>query len=160
VIETHEEEKNATMWTSLPQVRQLLGLGWHRHLPAEAGVTFTSIAILGWSGCKGEEMWKWLEKWHMEAENCALDPRQACAKEDVERRFAEEYGKPYEKSLRGIVDLLVNLGLIYRETHQGEEVLRIPDLLPLPEDCLRLSRAEKAFLEIIREECPFCAGNC
>lgn len=105
-------------------------------------------------------MWKWLEKWHMEAESCALDPRQACAKEDVERRFAEEYGKPYEKSLRGIVDLLVNLGLIYRETHQGEEVLRIPDLLPLPEDCLRLSRAEKAFLEIIREECPFCAGNC
>lgn len=159
MIETREEEKNATMWTSLPQVQQLLGLGWHRHLPAEAGVTFTSIAILGWSGCKGEEMWKWLERWHVEAEIHALEPRQACAKQDVERRFAEEYGKPYEKSLRGIVDLLIELGLVYRDTEDGEEVLKIPVLLPLPEDCLRLSQAERTFLEIIRKERPHCPGE-
>ena len=160
VIETLEEERNAKMWTTLPPVRQLLGLGWHRHLPAEAGVTFTSIAILGWSGCKGEEMWKWLERRHSEAENCALDPRQACAKEDVERRFKEEYGKPYEKGLRGMVDLLIDLGHIYKDEQEGEEVLRIPSLLPLPEDCLKLSQAERALLEVIRDEGPFCQGNC
>lgn len=158
VIRMYEEEKNATMWTSLPQVRQFLGLGWHRHLPAEAGVTFTSIAILGWSGCKGEEMWKWLERWHAEAKNYTPDPRQACAKEDVERRFAEEYGKPYRKSLRGIVKLLVDLGLARKATRDGEEVLEIPELLPLPEDCLTLSDAEKALLSILREGGRYRAG--
>jgi len=156
VIDLLEEEKNATMWTSLPQIRQLLGLGWHRHLPPEAGVTFTSIAILGWSGARGGDMWRWLEKWYSEAERYPLDPRQACAKEDVERRFKEEYGKPYEKSVRGMVELLVDLGLVYRETEEGEEVLKIPELLPLPEDCLKLSKAERELLQVMRSECPFC----
>lgn len=155
MIDTREEEKNATMWTSLPQVQQFLGLGWHRHLPAEAGVTFTSVAILGWSNCKGEEMWKWLEIWHDQAQAYEPDPQQACAKEDVERRFAQEHGKPYDRSLRGIVDLLIELGLVYKDVQDGEEILKIPDLLPLPEDCLTLSRAERDFLEILRAGCPY-----
>ena len=58
-------------------------------------------------------MWKWLERWHVEAESHALEPRQACAKQDVERRFAEGTASPLEKSLRGIVDLLIETGLVY-----------------------------------------------
>ncbi|MGI6631892.1 MAG: DUF6042 family protein [Bacillota bacterium] len=152
VISTSEEERTAAMWTALPQVRQLLSLGWHRHLPPEAGMTFTSIVILWWSGCKGKEMWEWLSTWHTEGKNYKPDPRQACAKEDVERRFAAEYGKPYKKTLRGLIQLLIDLGLVSQSKCDGEDVLEIPDLLPLPEDVLKLSKAERAYLKVIREE--------
>lgn len=139
------------MWTSLPQVKQLLALGWHRHLPAEAGTTFMSVAILWWTGCKGKEMWHWLETWHSQAADYEPDPRQACAKEDVERRFREEYGKTYRSGLRGMLEILVELGLIRHDTRDGEEAFDIPDLLPLPEYCLRLSNAEKAYLTAMRQ---------
>ena len=39
--------------------------------------------------------------------------------------------------------MLIDLGLIHRDTQDGEEVLKIQSLLPLPEDCLRISPAER-----------------
>lgn len=70
----------------------------------------------------------------------------------MERRFNQEYGKPWSDTLTGLLTLLEDLGLVVRDKDEaGEEHLRIPDALPLPEDRLNLSKAEKAMLEAIRE---------
>jgi hypothetical protein len=138
---------------SLPDVRKTVTLGWHRHLPVEAGITFTSIAVLTEAGCVGQEMWDLLERWHRQAQRYKPDAEQACAKEDVERRFNAEYGKPWRKTLKGLVALLVDLGLVIRDKDKNNaDRLRIPHALPLPEHRLNLSEAEKLLLKEMRME--------
>jgi len=151
---------SARNWMMLPKIQEFINLGWQRHIPPDAGMLFFSLAFLEFVGCDAEQQAHWLRTWYDMASNRVVTEEQACVQEDAERRFNAEYGKPWSRTLEGLLGLLADLGLIVAE--QGESGMvwyRTAEILPAPEERLSLSEAEKRLLQKHRRPCFEAIGE-
>ncbi len=110
---------------------RVMARGWLRCLPVEAGCMLLIVATASAIGLRGEEMWEHVETLWQQSKNYRPSSREQRALEDVEWRFKKMYGINYERTARGTVQLLIELGLVIRYEVEGEEVLDIPDILPM-----------------------------
>ncbi len=135
----------------LPEVQQLLDHGWSRHLPQELAAIFMIVAAVNTGRCIGDLMWLNIQDLYDQARRFGPPFLPPSAKRELAARFAEEYGKPYKKTKRGIIDVLVELGLITRYEREGQEALGVPESLPYPDERLNLNTQEKEILAARRK---------
>jgi hypothetical protein len=109
---------------------QIHARGWIRCLPVEAGCTLLIVATVSALGLKGQEMWDHIELLWQQSMNYVPSPEEREAIDDVENRFLRVYALDYEKTSKGVVNLLMELGLVIRYKIDGEEYLDVPDILP------------------------------
>jgi len=88
------------------------------------------VATVSAIGLKGKEMWDHIEILWQQSKNYRPSLREQLAIVEVEHRFKKVYGVEYEKTVQGVVGLLVKLGLVIRYGAGEDEVLDIPDILP------------------------------
>lgn len=133
-------------YDQVPAIRRMLNAGWGRHLPPDLSYAFMSAAAVSVGKCTGALMWENIEdlwKAQREHKNPLLPKRKA---EEVEQRFREEYARPFKRTARGAIDVLLDLGLLVRSELDGEDFLEVPDILPTPDMRLFLTEAEKGIL--------------
>ncbi len=130
----------------VPAIKQMLNAGWGRHLPSDVAQAFMAATAVSINGIVGDVMWENIEdlyKAQVEYKRPLMPKRKA---EEVQKRFAEEYGKPYEKTARGAIAVLLDLGLLVLTTLDGEDYLVPPEVFPTPDLKLSLSDKEKYLL--------------
>ena len=134
-------------WWEVDAIHRMMTRGWARHLPIELGAMFFVIAMQAHSGITGDLMWFNIRDLHPKLIAEAFPGFTEEKKAEAAERFAQEYGKPYTTTVEGCVEALIDLGLVerYRGRHEG---LRIPDILPSPDEELTLSKKE---LKLLRE---------
>jgi hypothetical protein len=135
----------------LPEVRRLLDRGWSRHLPQELAAMFIVVAAVNAGGCRGDLMWLNIQDLYDQAILSGPPFLPPSVKREIAARFADEYGKPYRKTVRGAVNVLVELGLVIRCERDGQEALGIPESLPYPDERLNLNAQEKEILAARRK---------
>jgi|GEM_PF-5652945 len=125
----------------------LVRTGWSRVLPHRLFGLLTSIAFVATQGLTGELMWGEIRDFHDGTKHDSdRSPR--------DRRFERFYGKSLPDSAEGLVDVLVDLGLVIRTHEHGEDVLDVPLPVPLAEEKLNLSRRERIMQAGIRYSLP------
>lgn len=155
----------ARNWMMMAKVQEFIMLGWQRHIPPDAGILFVSLVAMEYMGCAPQLQGQYLQVWYDTTRGYSdvLSAEQACAREDTERRFNAEYGKPWDRSLDGLLSLLTELGLVTTQRDgDGTVYYRSSDMLPAPEERLNLSEAEKRYLvELRKQPCgPAEEGGC
>lgn len=124
-----------------------------RHLPSDIGVTFLFVIEVCLTQARGDRMRQYMEGLWAGAQRCRKTRREQRAIDESLERFESEYGKAWDKSLSGAIDVLVDLGLVVRYEIDGDEVLDVPDSIPTPEQRLNLNDEEKGYLlELARRE--------
>ena len=135
------------MMDDLPELQRMLDLGWARHLPVELAAMYLIIAAVSKGKCRGRLMWNNIKDLYSQGRRAGPPYFPPPMRKEVAKRFAEEYGKPHRKSVRGSVQDLIDLGLVVKYQEEGEDVLMVPEVLPSPDTRLNLSPREKQFLE-------------
>jgi len=130
----------------LSEVRRMVDAGWARHLPIDIASMFLIVAAISRGGIGGAHMWREIKNLYSQTRKVGLPYIPPPKRKEIAKRFAEEYGKPYDKSARGVVDALVDLGLVERYDLDGEESLRVPEDIPSPDTRLKLSDHEQDLL--------------
>lgn len=133
-------------WDEIPAIKRMMNAGWARHLPPDIAIAFMVAAAVSIGHCTGTLMWENIEDlWKAQKEQgTPLMPKR---KElEVEDRFRAEYGKPFIRTARGCVEVLLELGLLVLRDLDGEDFLEVPDVLPTPDMKLYLSEEEKGLL--------------
>lgn len=129
-------------FSELPAMHRMLAQGWARHLPVELGAMFLVVACQAYSGIAGDLMWFNIKDLYPKTLREAFTNFSDRKKVEVARRFAEEYGKSYGTTVKGIIKVLIELGLVERYWKDSGEGLRVPEVLPSPADRLKLSDQE------------------
>ena len=143
----HAGPRERVTFDQVPAIRRMLNAGWARHLPPDLSYAFMAAAAISVGKCTGDLMWENVEdlwKAQREHKNPLLPKRKAI---EVEERFREEYARPFTRTARGAIDVLLDLGLLVKTRLRGEEFLDVPDILPTPDMRLFLTEAEKGILE-------------
>lgn len=130
----------------LSEVHRMGDAGWARHLPMDIASMFLIVAAISRRGIGGAYMWREVKSLYSQTRKAGPPYIPPPKRKEVAKRFAEEYGKPYDKSARGVVDVLVDLGLVERCDLDGEESLKVPEDIPSPDTRLKLSDYEKDLL--------------
>jgi len=133
-------------YDQVPAIKRMLNAGWARHLPPDLSYAFMAAAAVAVSRCTGALMWENIEdlwKAQREHKNPLLPKRKA---DEVEERFREEYARPFKRTARGAISVLLDLGLLVKSKVDGEDFLEVPDILPTPDMRLFLTEVEKGIL--------------
>lgn len=133
-------------WDEVPAIKRMMNAGWARHLPPDIAIAFMVAAAVSVGRCTGNLMWENIEDlWKAHKENgTPLMPKR---KElEVEDRFRAEYGRPFVRTARGAVQVLLELGLLVLKEVDGEDFLEVPEVLPTPDMKLYLTDEEKGLL--------------
>jgi len=138
--------RNRVMMGELPAIKRLLNTGWSRHLPLDLVYAFFAAAAVSAGGCTGDLMWENIDDlWNAQrAHKVQLIPKSKAL--EVETRFLAEYGHGYEKTSRGSVDVLLELGLLSLTQVDEKDYLDVPEKLPTPDMRLYLSGEERVIL--------------
>lgn len=75
-------------------------------------------------------MWDHIELLWLQSLNYVPSPAEREAIDDAESRFWRLYALDYERTAKGVVELLIELGLVIRYEIDGQEFLDVPDILP------------------------------
>jgi len=133
-------------WDDVPGIKRMMNAGWARHLPPDIAIAFMVAAAVSVGRCTGTLMWENIEDlWKAHKENgTPLMPKR---KElEVEDRFRREYGRPFVRTARGAIQVLLELGLLVLKEVDGEDYLEVPEVLPTPDMKLYLNEEEKTLL--------------
>lgn len=138
--------RNRVMFEDLPAINQMLNAGWARHLPPDVAHAFLAAAAVSVGKCTGDLMWDNIEDLYKAQTEfkAPLMPKKKA--QEVEKRFADEYGRPYEKTARGAIAVLLDLGILVQSQVDGKDFLEVPEVLPTPDLRLVLSEKEKGLL--------------
>jgi hypothetical protein len=141
----------------MPEIHRMLGAGWARHLPIELAAMYLVVSTQSHSKITGDLMWFNIKDLYPKTLREGFPNFPEHKKVEVANRFREEYGKPYKTTVKGLIKVLIELGLVERYWDGRGEGLRIPEVLPSPADKLNLSGAE---LEILAWRKEFTHTRC
>lgn len=134
-------------WDEVDAIHHMMARGWSRHLPLELGAMFFVVAMQAHSGLTGDLMWFNIKDLYPQVLAGGFPAFTEEVRAEAAERFVQEYGKPHPTTVEGVIEILVELGLL--EYYQGkEEGLRVPDVLPSPDERLTLTGSE---LKLLRE---------
>jgi hypothetical protein len=134
-------------YSDVREIHLFKAKGWARHVPPEVWAMYMVVACQWHSRIAGDLMWFNIKDLYPKTLKNVFAGYPPGKKEEVIRRFCREYGKPYKATVRGLVKVLVDLGLVKRYWDSRGEGLRIPEELPWPSDTLVLDEKELRILE-------------
>jgi len=134
-------------FSDIRELHLFLAKGWARHVPPELWAMYIVVATQWHSRIAGDLMWFNIKDLYPKALKNMFARYPPEKKVEVTKRFAREYGKPYRTTVRGLIRVLVDLGLVERYWDERGEGLKIPGDLPSPADVLLLDEQELAILE-------------
>lgn len=134
-------------YSDVREIHLFTAKGWARHVPPEVWAMYMVIACQWHSRIAGDLMWFNIKDLYPKTLRNVFAGYPPDKRAEVTRRFSREYGKPYKTTVRGIVRVLIDLGLVERYWDERGEGLKIPDELPSPADTLVLDEVELAILE-------------
>lgn len=134
------------VFSEMPELHRMLAQGWARHLPVELHAMYIVVATQSHSRIVGDLMWFNIRDLYPKTLKQVFRGFPEEKKVEVAKRFAEEYGKPYKTTVKGLVKALLDLGLVEQYWTERGEGLRVPEVLPSPADKLNLSDYELAIV--------------